>query len=84
MKVISKNLLSLVRNQLEKIEIHDSNLARLICNIIPRTCPFERKVTLCGHTLFHVPPLCKLNPFYDQMIELRLKSLVYLEEMYQR
>lgn len=69
-----------IQHWLESIEIHNSRMARSLCTLIPARCPFERKITLFNRTVLDIPPLCKLNPFYDQLVELRFKSLVYLAD----
>jgi len=69
-----------IRRWLEAIEIRDIEAARAVCTVIPAFCPFARKLKLFNRTLLSIPPLCKLNPFYDQLIGLRLKALVYLED----
>lgn len=78
----SQNLLDIllqpVRNWFDAIEVTDAELARWICKLIPAQCPFERDVKLFGRTLFHIPPMCKLNPFYEQFIMLRFRALCYL------
>lgn len=51
--------------------------ARLFCKLIPAHCPFERDIKLLGYTI-HIPPLCKLNPCYEQLINLRFRCLSYL------
>lgn len=71
-------LIRLVRQLLESIEIHNSRIAHLLCQIIPARCPFERNIKLFNYTILHIPPLCKLNPFYEQVVALRFKSLSYL------
>lgn len=68
-----------MRQWLAKWEIRDTYLARFLCWLIPAQCPFARTVKLGDRVLFEIPPLCKLNPFYDDLMELRFKSLVYLE-----
>ena len=73
-------LFNFLKRQLESIEINSPAIARLLCRIIPSKCPFERKIQLFNHTIITIPPLCKLNPFYDQLIVLRSKSLVYLAD----
>jgi hypothetical protein len=70
--------LSSIRNWLSAIEIRNSRVAHLLSQIIPASCPFERDIKLFGHTLAHIPPLCKFNPFYEQITELRFKALTYL------
>jgi Mo-dependent nitrogenase C-terminus len=74
------DLIPITRHFLDSIEICNPRIAHLVCKIIPSQCPFERQLRLFDRTIFIVPPLCKLNPFYDQLIELRFKSLVYLAE----
>ncbi|UIE40180.1 Mo-dependent nitrogenase C-terminal domain-containing protein [Leptodesmis sichuanensis] len=69
-----------MQHWLESIEIRNPWMARSLCKLIPARCPFERKITLFNHTVLYIPPLCKLNPFYDQLVELRFKSLTYLAD----
>lgn len=59
---------------LQKIKLF---LAWFLTAIIPAACPFERDVSFFGRK-FHIPPLCKLNPFYDQLTNLRFQALTYL------
>ncbi|MDZ8050948.1 MAG: Mo-dependent nitrogenase C-terminal domain-containing protein [Aulosira sp. ZfuVER01] len=75
-----KVLLQPIRQLLESIKIENYQLARLICTIIPSSCPFEREIKFCDRTLVYIPPLCKLNPFYEQLVELRFKALSYLAD----
>lgn len=77
---INVNMLQPVRHWLDKLEIHDPKLARLLCKMIPSQCPFERDVKLFGHKIVHVPPLCKLNPLYEQLVGLRFRALSYLAD----
>ena len=72
------NLLNPIRQWLDGIEIHDRQLAHLICKVIPAQCPFERDINLFGRKVAHIPPMCKLNPLYDQVAGLRFRSLCYL------
>lgn len=72
------NLLQPVRQWLDQVEINDRQTARLVSKVIPAQCPFERDIKLFGHLLAHIPPLCKLNPFYDQLVGLRFRALCYL------
>ncbi len=73
------SVLHLLRQRLESIEIKSPHTAHFLCKIIPASCPFERKIEFFNHTIY-IPPLCKLNPFYEQLVALRFKSLVYLAE----
>jgi hypothetical protein len=72
------DLLQPVRQWLDNVEIRDPKVARFISRLIPAQCPFERDVNLFGRTVAHIPPLCKLNPLYDQFVGLRFRSLCFL------
>jgi hypothetical protein len=74
------NLLRSLRESIDKIEIHDPEIARFLSNVIPAQCPFERDIILFGRNLGHIPPLCKLNPFYEQLVSLRFRALCFLAE----
>jgi tellurite resistance protein len=65
---------------LDQLEVHDPRLARFICKLVPPQCPFERDVKLFGRKVVHIPPMCKLNPLYDQLVGLRFRALSYLAD----
>ncbi|MBE9125123.1 MULTISPECIES: Mo-dependent nitrogenase C-terminal domain-containing protein [unclassified Coleofasciculus] len=69
-----------VRQWLDRLEIHNSKLAHRICQLIPAQCPFEREIKLFGRTLLYIPPMCKLNPLYDEVVALRFRALCYLAD----
>lgn len=73
-------LLRPMQDWLDQLEIHDPRLARFLCKMIPAQCPFERDVTLFGHKIIHIPPLCQLNPLYEQLVGLRFRALSYLAD----
>jgi hypothetical protein len=73
-----KDLLRPLRTWFETLEVRDPKIAHQICRLIPSQCPFERDVRLFGRTLFHIPALCKLNPFYEQFVMLRFRALSFL------
>ncbi len=73
-------LLQPIRQWLESLKIENYELARWLCTIIPTSCPFERKIKFWHRTIIYIPPLCKLNPFYEQLVELRFKALTYLAD----
>jgi tellurite resistance protein len=72
--------LSPVRDWLDGFAVHDPRLARFLCKMIPSQCPFERDINLFGHKVVHIPPLCKLNPLYEQLVGLRFRALCYLAD----
>jgi hypothetical protein len=69
-----------VRQWLDSIEVHNSKLAHLLCKLIPAQCPFERDISFFGRKLLHIPPMCKLNPLYQEVVGLRFKALCYLAD----
>ena len=74
------NVLEPVQHWLDELEVHDPKLARFLCKLIPSQCPFERDVTLFGYKVVHIPPMCKLNPLYEQLVGLRFRALSYLAD----
>ncbi|MGI8499702.1 MAG: Mo-dependent nitrogenase C-terminal domain-containing protein [Hassallia sp.] len=69
-----------MRDWLDKLEIHDPRVARFLCKMIPSQCPFERDVNLFGRKIVHIPPMCKINPLYEQLVSLRFRALSYLAD----
>ncbi|BAZ46232.1 Mo-dependent nitrogenase family protein [Chondrocystis sp. NIES-4102] len=76
----SVDVLHPVKEWLDEMEIKDPRLARFVCKVIPSQCPFERDINLFGRKIAHIPPLCKLNPLYEQFTTLRFRSLSYLAD----
>lgn len=74
------DVLAPMRHWLDDLEIHDPRVARFLCKLVPPQCPFERDITLFGRKLVHIPPMCKLNPLYDQLVGLRFRALSYLAD----
>ncbi|MFP4134878.1 MAG: Mo-dependent nitrogenase C-terminal domain-containing protein [Halothece sp.] len=74
------DLLQPVRKWLDGMEIEDPRVARFICKLVPPQCPFERDIKLFGHKIVHIPPLCKLNPLYEQLMGLRFRALSFLAD----
>lgn len=74
------DLLHPVRQWMESREINNPKLAHFLCKLIPAQCPFERDIKLFGRKFFHIPPMCKLNPLYEQVVGLRFKALCYLAD----
>lgn len=72
--------LSPVRSWLDDMNVKDPRVARFICKMVPSQCPFERDITLFGRKVVHIPPMCKLNPLYDQLVGLRFRALSYLAD----
>ncbi|AFY53229.1 Mo-dependent nitrogenase C-terminus [Rivularia sp. PCC 7116] len=69
-----------LRVWVNNIQVSDRQFAHRICKLIPAQCPFERDVKLFGRTLFHIPPMCKLNPLYEEVVGLRFRGLCYLAD----
>ena len=69
-----------LRQKLNQVEIRNELTAHLICRFIPTQCPFEQEIRLFGHKIAQIPPLCKLNPLYEEVIGLRFRALCYLAD----
>lgn len=74
------DLLYPVKHWLDDLEVHDPRLARFVCKMVPPQCPFERDIKLFGKKIVHIPPLCELNPLYEQLVGLRFRALSYLAD----
>jgi len=56
----------------------DPAVARLLVKLIPAQCPFERDVMVLGRKIVHIPPMCRINPLYEQLMALRFRCLCLL------
>lgn len=74
------DILQPLRQLLDGVNVKDKELAHRLCQMIPAQCPFERDVKIFDRTLFHIPPMCKLNPLYEELIALRFRALCYLAD----
>lgn len=74
------DLLLPLRKWLNNLEINNYSVANRICKLIPSQCPFARTIKVWGKTLLTIPPLCKINPVYDELMSLRFRALSYLAE----
>lgn len=74
------NWLNPIRQWFENYQIKDSKTAHRIARLIPAQCPFERDIKIFGRTIAHIPPLCKLNPLYEEFVSLRFRALCYLAD----
>lgn len=69
-----------LRQWLDNFNVRDPKVAHFIAKLVPSQCPFERDIAIFGHVVAHIPPLCKLNPLYEELISLRFRSLCYLAD----
>ncbi len=76
-----KSPLNTIKTRLINLEISTKETAEKIVNLIPNTCPFAKDITIFGLLIFTIPPLCKLNPFYDDLMMLRFRALSFLCEI---
>lgn len=74
------DLLSPIRKIVDDIEVNDRLFAHFLCQLIPTQCPFARKIEVFGRTILSIPPLCKLNPFYNEVVSLRFRAMCYLAD----
>ena len=69
-----------IKEQLNRIPVRSKSVAHVICRLIPDQCPFNRTLKIGEKTLVTIPPLCKLNPVYEELMGLRFRALCYLEK----
>ncbi|MEO0350828.1 MAG: Mo-dependent nitrogenase C-terminal domain-containing protein [Cyanobacteria bacterium P01_A01_bin.15] len=69
-----------IRVWVDGLSVQSPTLARRIARFVPAQCPFERDVNLFGRTVAHIPPMCKLNPLYDEVVALRFRALCFLAD----
>ncbi|MFN4067018.1 MAG: Mo-dependent nitrogenase C-terminal domain-containing protein [Thermosynechococcus sp.] len=69
-------LMAKIRQWLMAYPITMPAIAHRLCRLIPAQCPFGRPVLT-------IPPLCKLNPFYEEVVMLRFRALTHLNEVCQ-
>lgn len=74
------DVLKPLRRLIDNIQVCDRNFAHRVCRLVPPQCPFERDIKVFGKTIFHIPPLCKLNPLYEEVVGLRFRALCYLAD----
>ena len=67
-----------LKNWLDDLDPGDVMISSFIVQLIPSQCPFERDIILFGRKLVHIPPMCKLNPLYEQLVALRFRCLGHL------
>jgi Mo-dependent nitrogenase C-terminus len=80
---IKHQLLSILyplQQLIDRWEIREQKVARQIVRLIPSACPFAREVKIFGKVVFRIPALCKLNPLYEQFMNLRFRALCFLSE----
>ncbi|PSB05765.1 nitrogenase [filamentous cyanobacterium CCP2] len=77
---VCANPLQPIRNWLDNLDVRHPKFAHSVIKLIPAQCPFERDIKLFDRTIAHIPPLCKLNPFYEQFVGLRFRALCYLAD----
>lgn len=74
----SNSTLERLRGWLDAQAPADPAVARLLVQLIPAQCPFERDVVVLGRRIVHIPPMCRINPLYEQLMALRFRCLCLL------
>lgn len=54
------------------------NIVHYLAIKLPDSCPFNITINIGKLHLFTIPPLCKLNPLYEEVIEEKLRIKGYL------
>lgn len=78
--IVQIHPLAPIRTWLDHLPISNAETASFLTRMIPAQCPFARTIRLGNYTLLRIPPLCKLNPLYDELMGLRFRALCYLAE----
>lgn len=73
--------LNYIKNKLDSWEIKEKNIAKKIVSLIPSQCPFAQDICVFDRKIVTIPPLCKLNPFYENLMILRFRALCFLSEI---
>lgn len=74
----SLDILQPLRTWIDGISVKNEKTAQRIVSLIPADCPFERDIKFFHHTVAHIPPMCKINPLYNELTMLRFKAMCYL------
>ena len=74
------DLLYPIRRWLSQLQIQTPARANFLCRLIPAQCPFAKTIVIAGRKVAEIPPLCKLNPLYNELMELRFRALCYLAD----
>lgn len=74
------DILKPLRQRIDNFQVRDRAFAHQVCRLIPAQCPFERDIQVFGKTILHIPPMCKLNPLYEEVVSLRFRALCYLAD----
>ncbi|NJK27333.1 MAG: Mo-dependent nitrogenase [Coleofasciculaceae cyanobacterium SM2_3_26] len=69
-----------LRQVLDNWDVRNPELAMFLYRAIPAQCPFARDIYFLGRCILRIPPLCKLNPFYEQLMGLRFRAMCYLAD----
>lgn len=72
--------LSPARAWLNAFEVRQVWIARWICRLIPNTCSTGYDLRLFGRTWLHLPSPCALNPFTEELVDLRFRAADFLFE----
>lgn len=70
-----------VRRWLAALEIPSRSVAELICRWVPNTCSAGYSLRWQGRIWLHLPPLCKLNPLHEELLDLRFRAADFLYEL---
>ncbi len=77
---MKQSRLQSLKDKLLAVDVENQHRAHFVCKVIPPQCPFERNIRIFKWTL-HIPPLCHLNPFYNELVTLRFRALSYLSDV---
>lgn len=69
------SLISAFKEALNNFEFTNKDRAERFVKLIPNSCPFAREVKAFGKTIVNIPPLCKINPLYEEIMMLKFRTI---------
>lgn len=69
-----------IRRWMNTIEVGNVLVAQMICHLVPNTCSSAHEIRFFDRTWFTVPSICQVNPFKDELIDLRFRAADFLYE----
>lgn len=56
-------------------------IVNFLARILPDYCPFETKITYKGILLVYIPPICKINFLYKDIMKRKLELKGYDKDL---
>ena len=80
-RVVVDKIDKLIRIVITTADLNEQE-ALFVAGFILSKCPFERDIILPWGSKFHIPALCKLNPYYIEVVALKVSAISKLLSVY--